>query len=214
METSLPPEIPPIGGMELERRTVSEQVYACSPGDLLASIISKGKSFQQLYLLSAASGAGKTTWCLEFVLQSHKQGLIVSGLLSPAVFNGGQKNGIDLLDLATQERRRLAFRPSSNQGETGLVTGAWCLDRDTLTWGNQCLRKQDDADILVMDEIGPLEFIHGKGLLAGLKLIDSGSYRLAIVTIRPSLLETAQQRWPHSQVIEIPKDNNTPGGGS
>ena len=193
---------------------MSEQVYACSPGDLLASIISKGKSFQQLYLLSAASGAGKTTWCLEFVRQSHKQGLIVSGLLSPAVFNGGQKNGIDLLDLATQERRRLAFRPSSNQGETGLVTGAWCLDRDTLTWGNQCLRKQDDADILVLDEIGPLEFIHGKGLLAGLKLIDSGNYRLAIVTIRPSLLENALQRWPHSRVIEPCQEENIRGDKS
>ncbi|MFU8773238.1 MAG: nucleoside-triphosphatase [Anaerolineales bacterium] len=190
---------------------MSEQVYLCSPGDLLASILSKGKSFQQLYLLSAASGAGKTTWCFEFVAQAREAGLKVAGLLSPAVFNGEEKIGIDMLDLSSQVRRSLASRSYQKDPHASLC-GAWIFNQETLAWGNHCLQNLETADILVLDEIGPLEFIHAQGLTAGLQLLDSGSYSIALVTIRPSLLETVRQRWPHSQVIVVSKDNTTPGG--
>ena len=192
---------------------MSEHVYRCSPGDLLASFLSNTKQNRALYLLLGTSGSGKTSWCLDLVNQVSRSGLKVGGLLSPAIFAGDQKIGIDLLDLTTQEKRRLASRPP-NQGENELCTGAWCLDQATLAWGNQCLQKQPEPDILILDEIGPLEFTQKKGLLTGLDLVDSGSYRMAIVTIRPSLLEKAQQRWPHSQVIEITEYKGKPGGES
>ena len=57
------------------------------------------------------------------------------------------------------------------------------------------------GDLLVIDEPGPLEFVRGEGLLAGLQVLDAGRYGVVVVVIRPSLLPEAQARWPHAQVI-------------
>jgi nucleoside-triphosphatase THEP1 len=192
---------------------VSEQVYTCSPGDLLASILNLTNPKRQLYLLTGSSGSGKTRWCLDFVAQAREAGLKVAGLLSPAVFNGDTKTGIDLLDLSTQVRRYLASPRHKREPRSSLCED-WHLHEETLAWGNHCLLNQDEADILVLDEIGPLEFIQGKGLLASLQLIDAGSYHLAIVTIRPSLLDNACQRWPDSQVIWISPHRDSQGDSS
>jgi nucleoside-triphosphatase THEP1 len=197
----------------LERRIVSEQVYTCSPGDLLASILNQTNPNRQLYLLTGSSGSGKTSWCLDLVAQAREAGLKVAGLLSPAVFSGDAKTGIDLLDLSTQVRRHLAS-PRHKQEPRSSLCEDWQLDEETLAWGNRCLLNLDEADILILDEMGPLEYIQGKGLLAGLQLIDASSYRLAVVTIRPSLLDNARQRWPDSQVMEISPHRDSQGDSS
>ena len=57
--------------------------------------------------------------------------------------------------------------------------------------------------MLIVDELGPLEFIEGRGWMNGLNALDSRNYRMAVATLRPSLLENAAQRWPGAQVYEL-----------
>ena len=57
--------------------------------------------------------------------------------------------------------------------------------------------------MLIVDELGVLEFERDQGWVAGLAAIDSGDYRLGVVVIRPELLDQAQRRWPTARVIEI-----------
>jgi hypothetical protein len=59
------------------------------------------------------------------------------------------------------------------------------------------------CDVLIVDELGVLEFERHQGWLAGLSAIDSGDYQLGLVVIRPELLQQAQQRWSSARVIEI-----------
>lgn len=59
------------------------------------------------------------------------------------------------------------------------------------------------CDLLIVDELGPLEFNRGEGWIAGLTAVDSGSYQSALVVIRPSLLKMAYQRWEVSQVFDL-----------
>jgi hypothetical protein len=54
-----------------------------------------------------------------------------------------------------------------------------------------------------MDELGPLEFEKGIGLIAGLELIDGKMFHQAIVVIRPKLLQPAQYRWPEAEVVDV-----------
>ena len=190
---------------------MSEQIYTCSPGDLLASFVTKTRRSRTLYLLCGMSGCGKTTWCQEFVNDARKLGLQVAGLLSPAVFAGRKKIGINLLDLSSQEQRRLAVRRTPNH-ESSLQTKDWAFDQETLLWGNNCLQDHHKAAILIVDELGPLEFHQEAGLTAGIQLIDSRQFRLAIVTIRPSLLPIALERWPHSQIMAVIPPGNVQGG--
>lgn len=154
-----------------------------------------------LTLLTGPRGSGKTTWCVRYVSHAREKGLHPAGLLSPAIFHDGKKIGIDLLDISTGEQRPLARRcPQSSQD---IQLGHWCFTASTLDWGNQILNTLHDQDLILLDELGPLEFEKGVGLLAGLQLIDEKRFHQAIVVIRPDLLQPACSRWPEAGVVDV-----------
>ncbi|MBN1265553.1 MAG: ATP-binding cassette domain-containing protein [Anaerolineales bacterium] len=169
------------------------------PDSDLSCILERSCDTPQLVVVTGLSGAGKTTWCREMVKHAKAKGLTVGGLLSPAVFEEGRKTGIDLIDLVSGEQRPLA----KLRGETvsGVGTAQWDLDPEVIAWGDAILTEQPDCDILVLDELGPLEFFRKEGFLSGLALIDQKQFRAAFVVVRSSLLPFAQQRWPYAHIV-------------
>ena len=66
------------------------------------------------------------------------------------------------------------------------------------------LEKLPPGELLLIDELGPLEFRGEGGFIAGFAAIDARHYRLAVVVVRPELLDAARQRWPwYSAVAEM-----------
>ena len=166
-----------------------------------------------LFLLMGPSGSGKTSWCQAAARLAGGRRWSVAGLLSPAVMVDGRKARIDLLDLGSGERRRLATHQEVLAGDEtaagGVITGNWHFDPQTLAWGNSMLAGIGRCDLLIIDELGPLEFRQRQGLQAGLALLDARQH-LACVTIRPSLADAAQRRWPWGQLITLTEGH--PGG--
>jgi len=157
-----------------------------------------------LFLLTGASGAGKTTWCMELARAAITAGRRVGGFCSPAVFEDGRKTGIDLIDLSRMTRRRLAGLKA--EPVPGEASRDWQFDEQTLAWGNSLLQTAA-PDLLILDELGPLEFEHGQGFQDAFNLLDSHSFRLACVVVRPSLLMKAQDRWPAARLLDLGADN-------
>ncbi len=155
---------------------------------------------RQLVLLSGERGAGKTTWCRSLADLAQEQGLIVAGLASPAVFCDGRKTAIDLLDLSCGETRRLAERAGFGTLETAGL--GWRFDPATLAWGNALIKSAGACDLLMIDEMGPLEFSGRDGFTAGFAVIDACRYRLAVIVVRPKLMPIALQNWPQAQIVE------------
>ena len=122
-------------------------------------------------------------------------------MLCPAIFENGGKTGIDLVDLQRGEKRRLGERYRGT--DAGQRVGAWVFDPAVLAWGNLVLAHTPPTDILIIDELGSLEFEQGGGFQAGLDLLDAGRYQTAYVVIRPELLVTAIMRWPQAEAIII-----------
>ncbi len=157
-----------------------------------------------LFIITGTRGVGKSTFCRHLVNLAGQVGWQVSGVLSPAVFENGQKIGIDVIDLRTGEQRRLAGpRQAGQPAGTGLATQQWQFDADAVIWGNAVLQKAVPCDLLIVDELGPLEFEWGEGWPAGLAALDSGQYRWGVVVIRPELLEAARRRWVSSVTVVI-----------
>ena len=169
----------------------------------LNSILDKRSKKSQLILISGESGSGKTTWCKEQIAIVQQKGLKVAGVLSPAIFESGEKVGIALINLATGEKRQLAkLRP---QLQPEAIIKKWIMDPEVIVWANGCLEKVKTCDLLIIDELGPLEFKTKEGFQKAFSLIEEENYRLAVVVIRPALLLMASERWQGipSQVYHI-----------
>jgi len=156
-----------------------------------------------IILLTGDRGSGKTTVCQRLAAQARAAGWDVAGLLSPAVFEGGLKVALDALDLRSGERRRLAHIRTSVASPDELCTPAWCFNTTTVAWGNRVLTHATPCDLLIVDELGPLELERNQGWTAGVAAVNTNRYRQAWVVVRRELLTVAQQLWPGAQVVEV-----------
>jgi nucleoside-triphosphatase len=161
-----------------------------------------------LILLTGARGAGKTNLCREAVQWARERGWLVAGLLSPARFEGTLKVGIDVVDLRTDEMRPLAQLRSRTRGPVGTHTQRWAFDDDAMAWANRTLQQAVPCDLLIVDELGPLELERGEGWTAGLVAIESRRYRQALVVIRPELVPIALSRWSHAVVTTVEENRS------
>ena len=169
------------------------------PDSPLSQIFEQSKDSSQLIVVTGLSGTGKTTWCARLAQIAESQGLEVRGILSPGIFKGDNKTGIAIKDLKTGETRQLATLRDRRRPQ--LATPRWSFDPDTMDWANNILDKDPSGDLLIIDELGPLEFLREEGLVAGLKRIDEGRYKVACIVVRSSLLPKVHQRWPDAVVV-------------
>jgi nucleoside-triphosphatase THEP1 len=147
-----------------------------------------------LFLLSAPFQSGKTTCLGKLAVQARTADLKLAGILSHAVYQGSRKTRIEVEDLRTGARRILADR---RQGDLIYpLLAPWRFHSSTLEWSNGVLGAIEACDLLLIDELGPLEWIEEGGFRAAFAALDANCYRWSVAVVRPSLLDMARQRWP------------------
>ncbi len=155
-------------------------------------------------IITGESGSGKTRFCTAVVnalRQGDLQRMDIRGILSPALMRRRKKAGIQAINLVTFEHKNLA---EPNEGDDGPIsTKRWRFDPRIISWCNTVLSTATPCAVLVIDEIGPLEFEQGEGFIAGLEAVDSGEYTLALVVVRPHSLSQALERWADAEVLNI-----------
>lgn len=139
-----------------------------------------------ILVLTGAAGAGKTRLCMQATRLLQQSAAMVAGLLSPARMENGQKTGIFVEDIASGERRLLAEHPHGQQTR-------WNLDPAALQWGAEILRTLPPYDVLVVDELGPLELEKGEGWIVACDLLTKNP-AAAMIVVRPSLIDHFRQR--------------------
>lgn len=179
---------------------------------------------------------GKTRWLERLMDAADASGLRCVGLVSPGRWKRRadgtlEKVGIDALLLPERTKIPYATRRDLTEEDSGSFSQA---DEAKLAW-----RVYDDAierinahfdtlyvpglgsqDLLIVDEIGTLELVHGKGFTSALRLLDnpaeaardSNSMPNAVIIMRPELLETTKKRltpaWGEPLVIEITESDS------
>lgn len=150
-----------------------------------------------IYVVTGERGAGKSTVCVRVVRDAARRGLAVAGVLTLPVSDrrGGavdeQGPARRVIDLATGSSRDFGSRPpaASQSGESDPLTPGWEYDRGVFAWGNEALGQATPCGLLVVDEIGPLELLGGRGWVKALEALRSRDFRAALVVCRPGLLE-------------------------
>ncbi len=171
-----------------------------SPGDEIPLL---PESFENgsILVITGARGIGKTIYCQKIVEEYRKAGLKVSGILSPGRYVDNHRNGIFTVDLAGNEKRLLS---SIIPGEIdGIWFGSWMFDSNVFDWGNQSLMNIVKTDVLVIDELGFLEFDLKAGWIASFEVLNRKNYRLAIVVVRPECIESLSARGFHFHIKEV-----------
>ena len=180
-----------------------------------------------LFILTGDIQTGKTRW-LETLVDSLESGSTpVLGVLAPGVWrsgdepdavrehvdaNGFEKLGIDNVLLPQHERIPFARRRDIAEAEGLLDPDAqsekaqlfWHIDEKALVRVNDHLAALPDSGtgkpgLLVIDELGRLEFLRGGGLTEALRLLDKGpteAFPHALVIVREALLDEARNRFP------------------
>ena len=160
-----------------------------------------GSQKSSILIVTGERGSGKSFYCRKRVEDARRDGLKVAGLLSVALFSQGEKVGIEIEDLSSGERQLLAS--ISPDPSRRIRLGPWHFDERAIEWANQVLELALPCDLLVVDEIGILEFDQANGFLAAFDILDHGVYRLALVVVRPEYLEKALARWSWAEKVWI-----------
>lgn len=153
------------------------------------------------WIITGWRGSGKTSFCQAMIEPARQAGWKAAGIFSPAVEKNGIKEFIDAVDIRTGEKRLLA----AAQRQTGddFSFGDWFFNQGTLEWGNKVIANSLPCDLLVIDEIGPLEFYYSMGWDNALEVIQRTDFRLALVVVRPELVEAVSGIIQPTQIIHL-----------
>lgn len=147
------------------------------------------KADDGILVLTGPVHSGKTTFLAGAAARWRARGLDVGGFLSPARRAGGRLDGYDLFDLRDGASAPFLTR----KGEPGWPSvGPYRFFPAVLERAGDILRRDRDADVLVVDEMGPLELGGGGLWPAFLEARASGARCLCVV--RDSVLGKFRSR--------------------
>ncbi|MEM3666453.1 MAG: NTPase [Candidatus Bathyarchaeia archaeon] len=134
---------------------------------------------KRILLLTGNPGVGKTTVLLRVVKVLKSEGYCVGGMISREVRSCGARIGFEILDLGSGKRGWLAHV----QQRHGPQVGKYRVNLEDLKnmGANAIDNASEKSDIIIVDEIGPMELYSENFKEAMKKAVESG--KLIIGTV-------------------------------
>jgi nucleoside-triphosphatase THEP1 len=143
-----------------------------------------------VYVLTGERGTGKTLVCTQLVAAARARGLDVAGIVTG---RSGPEPGDprQVVDLRSGESRPFGAKTSHDDASTSSnpLTPGWEYEGEVFDWANEALGRATPCDLLIVDEVGPLELEGGRGWMQALAVLRSRDFGAALVVCRPSLLD-------------------------
>jgi len=143
----------------------------------------------QAILLTGRRGVGKTTVCQAVAELARRRGYRPGGVITPALYDSyGAKVGFEAVDVGSGQRWPLT-RTDRELG--GPRVGPYSFDPAALDRALRVLRRAISVgcDLLIVDEIGPLELEQGKGFAPILDLLPAEGATHTLIVVRLALLD-------------------------
>lgn len=143
-------------------------------------------------LLTGEIGVGKSTVCQRLAELARRESHLLSGALERSLFDAtGRKVGIEMVDLASGERQVLARRDMDLGGPR---VGRYSFAPNALAWRQVVIAHSPPSDLLIIDELGPLELEVTESLTWVRVTLQAGRAKHSVIVVRSSLVERLRQR--------------------
>lgn len=157
--------------------------------DLLAELgreIPRLRKEARAVMITGPIGSGKTRLVQSLAETLRAEGLPVEGIASPRILKEEETVGYKVVDLVTAEERVLC-----QDHPPGVPFRRFYFQPEALDFANRLLEKAaQEAEVIVVDEVGPLE-LEGGGFAPGLAAAIR-SQALLILTVRPFLVDAVR----------------------
>jgi len=155
--------------------------------------------YNKLILWTGQKHCGKTTRVAELVHTACNAGFDVAGLLAFSVYDGQKLVGFDVCDV-----RSKTCVPLARRGDAG---GRFIFAQEGFAFGACVLasRAVQSADLVIVDEFGPLE-LSGKGWRKSVDRLVASSDALILLVVRQELVRQVQHLYanvPTQQVAAL-----------
>lgn len=143
----------------------------------------------KLILWTGKKHSGKTSSAAELARTVRNEGFTVAGLLALSLYDNGKLVGFDAFDLQTEKRAPLARR-NIRESETQPFT----FIADGLKLGISALSPvvTKSADLIIVDEFGPLE-LDRRGWRKNVDSLLASSKALILLVVRQELTDVVKQ---------------------
>ena len=161
---------------------------------------------KRVLLLTGSPGVGKTTVLLRVVESLKAKGYSVGGMVSREVRSDRTRIGFEILDLGSGRRGWLAH---VNQ-KVGPRLGKYRVNLEDLDniGANAIVSAAENFDVVVIDEIGPMELFSEKFRGAVRKAVEGGKLVVGVVhwKARDRLIDEVKSR-EDTEVILVTSEN-------
>jgi len=144
--------------------------------------------------------------CANAITLAWDEGAAPGGVLTLPRYAGGRRVGLDVQDVAEGRVRPLAETVGVTVGPS---MGRFRFHAEGIRWGSETLLRAQDCDLLIVDELGPLELLEGDGWHVALDVLRTGTYGLALVVVRPALVSRFMEVLvrPPAITVNVTPDN-------
>lgn len=158
-----------------------------------------------IWLVTGPPGVGKSTLVSRVILKLKSRGVIIGGCTTGEKRLGGIRVGFEVKDLTNGTTGELA----STTAKLGPRVGKYRVNlHDLASFGAKGLSDAaDQSELIVVDEIGPMELVSPDFRRAVRKCIDSGKPILAVVHERLEDDLLAELRSKATDMLELDQNN-------
>jgi nucleoside-triphosphatase THEP1 len=153
-------------------------------------------------IVAGETGSGKTTMVRAAIERLRARGLRVGGILAPGLLEGGRRTGFDLVDLSTGQTAALA-REDAGPHAAHPQWSRFAFSPDGLALGQRAIGPGAfDADVIVVDEVGPFE-LAGGGWASALDRIAREYTGSLLLVVRASIVDAVKARWGSPDTVTL-----------